>query len=34
RSLLKLGAAKQGEAAFDAELWTPLMRGYERTLQA
>jgi 3-deoxy-D-manno-octulosonic acid kinase len=34
RSLLKLGAAKQGEAAFDAELWAPLMRGYERTLQA
>lgn len=34
RSLLKLGAAKQGVAAFDAGLWEPLTRGYERTLQA
>lgn len=34
RSLLKLGAARQGEAAFDSGLWAPLMRGYERTLQA
>lgn len=34
RSLLKLGAAKQGEARFDAELWEPLMRGYGRTLKA
>ena len=34
RSLLKLGAAKQGEAVFDTELWAPLERGYERTLHA
>ena len=34
RSLLKLGAAAQGEAAFDSVIWTPLMYGYERTLSA
>jgi 3-deoxy-D-manno-octulosonic acid kinase len=34
RSLLKLGAAAEGEAAFDATIWTPLIYGYERTLSA
>jgi 3-deoxy-D-manno-octulosonic acid kinase len=34
RSLLKLGAAAQGEAAFDAAVWAPLQRGYARTLHA
>jgi 3-deoxy-D-manno-octulosonic acid kinase len=34
RSLFKLGAAKQGEAAFDNAIWTPLMYGYERTFGA
>ncbi len=34
RSLLKLGAAAQGEAAFDEAIWTPLTYGYERTLSA
>lgn len=32
RSLFKLGAAEQGETAFDQAIWTPLMYGYERTL--
>jgi 3-deoxy-D-manno-octulosonic acid kinase len=32
RSLLKLGAAGQGEAAFDAAIWKPLIERYERTL--
>lgn len=32
RSLLKLGAAGQGEAAFDATIWTSLIERYERTL--
>lgn len=31
RSLLKLGAAAQGEAAFRADLWTPLIEAYEAT---
>jgi 3-deoxy-D-manno-octulosonic acid kinase len=34
RSLFKLGAAAEGETAFDQKIWTPLMYGYERTLSA
>lgn len=34
RSLLKLGAGAGGIAAFDANLWTPLLYHYERTLGA
>jgi 3-deoxy-D-manno-octulosonic acid kinase len=34
RSLLKLGAAAEGETAFEKVIWTPLMYGYERTLSA
>jgi 3-deoxy-D-manno-octulosonic acid kinase len=34
RSLFKLGAAKDGEEAFDQKIWTPLMYGYERTFSA
>jgi 3-deoxy-D-manno-octulosonic acid kinase len=34
RSLLKLGAAAQGEVVFDATIWTRLTDGYERTLSA
>lgn len=34
RSLVKLGAAAQGEAAFDEQLWKPLVYRYERTLRA
>jgi 3-deoxy-D-manno-octulosonic acid kinase len=34
RSLFKLGAAAGGEAAFDQNIWAPLMYGYERTLGA
>lgn len=34
RSLVKLGAEEQGEAAFDETIWAPLMYGYERTLSA
>jgi 3-deoxy-D-manno-octulosonic acid kinase len=34
RSLFKLGAAEEGEEAFDKKIWTPLMYGYERTLSA
>jgi 3-deoxy-D-manno-octulosonic acid kinase len=34
RSLFKLGAAADGEEAFDQKIWTPLMYGYERTLSA
>jgi len=32
RSLLKLGAAGQGEAAFDDGIWQPLLHRYGRTL--
>lgn len=32
RSLLKLGAAHVGEAAFEADVWQPLLTGYGRTL--
>jgi 3-deoxy-D-manno-octulosonic acid kinase len=32
RSLIKLGAARDGEAAFERALWTPLMAAYEREL--
>lgn len=32
RSLLKLGAAQAGEAAFEANIWQPLLTGYGRTL--
>lgn len=31
RSLLKVGAATQGEAVFDRVLWQPLVQAYERT---
>lgn len=34
RSLVKLGAAAQGEAAFENALWKPLVNRYERTLRA
>jgi 3-deoxy-D-manno-octulosonic acid kinase len=34
RSLFKIGAAAQGEPVFDQTIWTPLMHGYERTLNA
>jgi 3-deoxy-D-manno-octulosonic acid kinase len=34
RSLFKLGAAADGETAFDQKIWAPLMYGYERTLSA
>ncbi len=34
RSLVKLGAAAQGEAAFEEALWKPLVYRYERTLRA
>lgn len=33
RSLLKLGAAAQGEAAFDQQLWQPLLAAYEKGLR-
>ncbi len=32
RSLLKLGAANQGQATFESRLWQPLLHGHERTL--
>ena len=34
RSLLKLGAAAQGEAAFRAAVWNPLIEAYEATFGA
>lgn len=34
RSLVKLGAAAQGEAAFRATIWTPLLDAYEATFGA
>lgn len=34
RSLVKLGAAARGEAAFEEQLWKPLVYRYERTLRA
>lgn len=34
RSLLKLGAADDGEAAFEAEIWQPLLHGHGRTLSS
>ena len=34
RSLLKLGAARDGEAAFERAFWNPLMAAYERELGA
>jgi 3-deoxy-D-manno-octulosonic acid kinase len=34
RSLFKLGAAADGEPAFEQKVWKPLMYGYERTLSA
>jgi 3-deoxy-D-manno-octulosonic acid kinase len=34
RSLLKIGAAKQGEAEFDHALWQPFLQAYERTFSA
>ena len=32
RSLLKLGAARDGEAAFERGFWNPLMAAYERSV--
>jgi 3-deoxy-D-manno-octulosonic acid kinase len=32
RSLLKLGAARDGEDAFERALWQPLMAGYEKAI--
>ena len=34
RSLIKLGAASNGEAAFDRNVWNPLMAAYEQRLDA
>ena len=34
RSLLKLGAARQGEAAFEATIWQPLLAAYQGELRA
>jgi 3-deoxy-D-manno-octulosonic acid kinase len=34
RSLVKLGAAGQGDAAFDEGIWQPLLYRYQRTLAA
>lgn len=34
RSLLKLGVASRGEAAFDRGIWQPLLACYRRTLDA
>jgi 3-deoxy-D-manno-octulosonic acid kinase len=34
RSLVKLGAAAQGDAVLEQTIWTHLMYGYERTLSA
>jgi 3-deoxy-D-manno-octulosonic acid kinase len=34
RSLIKLGAASNGEAAFDRHMWNPLMAAYEQCLEA
>ena len=34
RSLLKIGAARDGEAAFDRACWSPLMAAYEQRLDA
>jgi 3-deoxy-D-manno-octulosonic acid kinase len=34
RSLVKLGAAAQGESGFEEQLWKPLIYRYERTLRA
>ncbi|MFC4526473.1 3-deoxy-D-manno-octulosonic acid kinase [Dyella halodurans] len=34
RSLVKLGAAAQDQAAFEEQLWKPLVYRYERTLSA
>lgn len=34
RSLVKLGAASVGDAAFDRDLWQPLLAGYARTVNS
>jgi 3-deoxy-D-manno-octulosonic acid kinase len=34
RSLLKLGVARDGEAAFDRQVWKPLMAAYEQRFDA
>jgi 3-deoxy-D-manno-octulosonic acid kinase len=34
RSLVKLGATKQGDAAFEQTVWQPLLDGYGRTFDA
>jgi 3-deoxy-D-manno-octulosonic acid kinase len=34
RSLRKLGAASQGETAFEETIWQPLLYRYQRTMDA
>jgi len=34
RSLIKVGAAKQGDAAFDPSVWQPLLDAYKGTFDA
>jgi 3-deoxy-D-manno-octulosonic acid kinase len=34
RSLIKLGAAKNGDDAFDGDIWQPLLHNYQRTLNS
>jgi 3-deoxy-D-manno-octulosonic acid kinase len=34
RSLVKLGAADQSDAAFDRNIWQPLLRSYGQTLNS
>lgn len=33
RSLVKLGAARNGEDVFDKQIWLPLMRGYTQVME-
>ncbi|HET7266900.1 MAG TPA: 3-deoxy-D-manno-octulosonic acid kinase [Oleiagrimonas sp.] len=33
RSLIKLGAARDGEDVFEKQVWLPLMRGYTQTME-
>ena len=34
RSLVKVGAARNGEATFEREIWQPLMQAYDKSLAA
>jgi 3-deoxy-D-manno-octulosonic acid kinase len=34
RSLIKLGAASNGETVFDRHVWNPLMAAYEQSFEA